>query len=143
MEMTNNVYVVARQIYNNENLTVAERSEQLAGAVTQMVQGGVVTIKDWEDYLKAFGPKTYYDDQARFCTKVRHPNREVIVINYLKLNTQEGQIGEIQYSEPRGTTRYFEITEETMPAAFELIAGMDRLTDQEKRFLSNALVQII
>ena len=143
MEMTNNIYVVARQIYSNENLTVLERSEQLAAAITQMVQGGVASKKDLDEYLEQFKAKTFYDDQGRFCTRVRHPNREVIVINYLKLNTQEGKIGEIQYSEPRGTTRYFEITEETMSAAFELIAGMDRLTDQEKRFLSNALVQII
>lgn len=143
--MTNNIYVVARQIYNNENLTVLERSKQVAAAMIEMVEGGVATLKDWEDYLNRFMPKPYYDDKARYCTTVKHPNHlEVIVINYLMpADKQDGPIGEIQYSGPRGTTRYFEITEDTMSAAFELIAGMDRLTDQEKRLLSNALVQII
>lgn len=143
MMTENNVYVVARQIYNNENLTVVERASAIAKAFTQMIVNDVVKNDELIAYMERFTPKAFYDDRGRYCTRVNHPNHvEVIVVNYME-TMDDGAIGEIQYSGPRGTTRYFEIREDTMPEAFELIAGMDRLSGEEKRFLSNALVQII
>ena len=54
MRETNNFYLVAKELYQNESLTVAERAGQIAGAFAAMIESGVVTMADFEEFLQGF-----------------------------------------------------------------------------------------
>ena len=143
MQMTNNLYVVAREIYNNETLTIEERPVQLAAAFNTMIEAGVATMADFEDFLKDVGVKIGYNDQAQHVTTVKHPNGRIVeVINFLNQpGSDRKELGQIRFIKGRGHT-WMDLTVESIREAIDQVNGTSDLAPMEKEVLVNALKQV-
>lgn len=143
MMVENNFYVVARELYNNEKLTVVERAGQIAAAFTTMIEAGVGTMADFEAFINEYSVNIGYNDQAQHVTTVKHPNDwKAEVINFLNQpGSTDEELGLLRYTAGGGYT-WMKLTAASIPAAIERVEGMDVLAPMEKEVLINALKQV-
>lgn len=143
MMMENNFYVVARELYNNEKLTVVERASQIAAAFTTMIEAGVGTTEELEAFLKENGVNIGYNDQGHHVTTVKHPNgRKIVVTNYLDNLGSKQKLKGLLVCTENGVSVSLNLTPANMPTALEWIEGMDGLAEGEKDVVINALKQV-
>lgn len=54
MRETNDFYLVAKELYQDEKLTEAERGRRIIGAFHALVESGVGSLADFEEFLQGF-----------------------------------------------------------------------------------------